>query len=510
MTGPGRSIEDRLSDALSAEGDRVLPSSASLDTIRGRVGAVRRRRRAALVAGTTLALLAVAVAVPLLVGDAERVTTDTPPASSPTSAPPGPGTTAPPAATVPGAEDADDFRDTILWPSPDGPGVNDAREAALSFLTDVVGVSDPQLSDFHAERPDQGTFDLYERAEDGSVRSNVASTVTVRGFDDGRWFVTAASSPDVVISLPTWLSAVASPLHVEGQGHGFEGTIVVTLRARASADSPEPLAASPTQAGSGEALEPFAVDLDFDEPSPSPDTGILLASDTSGVEDAVPRFSALAVRLGAAGSPPPTVAGWTFRNQPLYPFATASEAEAWRVDPNGHQPWHADPEITALSFVGYLGFPGIGVVTSSDIRDTDAWIGVGYTVPPGGQPFTSAVIHLQRFGPALDSPWEVVGTRDTDLTLETPRYAATAGPSPLTVGGHITGVDESLRVQVRQLAATDPIGEACCLPAGGQDAAWETTVDYRPVADQPLLLVVSTGGHLQEVERFAITGLRPG
>ena len=179
------------------------------------------------------------------------------------------------------------------------------------------------------------------------------------------------------------------------------------------------------------------------------------------------------------------------------------------MDPGGHQPWHADAEATALAFVGYLGFPGIDVVTSRDVRDTDAWIGVGYTVPSGDQPFTSAVIHLQRFGPALDSPWEVVGTRDTDLTLETPRYGATPGPSPLTVGGHITGVDESLRVQVRQLAATDPIGEACCIPAGGQDSAWETTVDYQPAADQSLLVVVSTGGHLQEVERFAITGLGP-
>jgi len=508
MTGPGRSIEDRLSDALSAEGERAVPSPSSLDTIRGRVGAVRRRRRAALVAGTTLAVLAVAVAVPLLVGESERVTTDTPPASSPTSAPPGPGTTAPPATTVPGAASVDDFRDTILWPSPDGQGVTTAREAAVSFLTDVVGVSDPALSEFNAERPDLGTFDLYERDESGSVTSRVASSITVRRFDDGRWFVIGAVSPDAVISEPTPLTAVESPLRVEGQGHAFEGTMAVRLLARASAASGDPLASSPAQAGSGEAVEPFSVDLTFSAPSPSPDTGILLVSTTSGMEGAVDHFSAIAVRLGATGSPPPTVPGYSFRNQPLYPFATAAEAEAWRSDPS-HQPWHADPAATALSFVGYLGFSGIDVVTSSDIRDTDAWIGVGYTVPPGDHLTTSAVIHLQRFGSALDSPWEVVGTRDTDLTLETPRYAATAGPSPLTVGGHITGVDESLRVQVRQLAATDPIGESCCVPAGGQDAVWQTTVTYQPVADQSLLVVVSAGGHLQDVERFAITGLKP-
>jgi hypothetical protein len=283
---------------------------------------------------------------------------------------------------------------------------------------------------------------------------------------------------------------------------------VVSLLARSTADSGSPLGSVSVIAGSGEALEPFSVSLPFSAPA-APDTGILLASDTSGLEDGVTRFSALAVRLGASGSPTPTVPGWTFPNQPLYPFATAAEAEAWRVDPS-HQPWHADPEATAQSFVnGYLGFAEIDVVTSRDVRDRDAWIGVGYTVPPGDQLSTAAVIHLQRFGPALDSPWEVVGTRDTDLSLETPRYGAPAGPSPLTVGGHITGVDESLRVQVRQLAAPGPIGESCCLAAGGQDSAWETTVDYTSVADQSLLVVVSTGGHLQAVERFAITGLSP-
>jgi hypothetical protein len=506
MTGPGRSIEDRLSDALEAEGAQVLPGYGSLDTIQARVGAVRRRRRAVLAAGTTLALVVAVVALPLLVGDRERVRTDTPPAASPTSAPPGPGTTAP-TTVVPGAADVDELRDTLLWPSPDGPGIDDPREAVRSFVTDVVGLADAPLSDFRAQRPDLGEVDVYERSEDGSPRSRVASTVAVRRFDDGRWFVISASSDDVAITSPTWLTAVSSPLEVSGEGHGYEGTIIVSLRARSSASEPDPLASVPVQGGSGEALEPFSGDLEF--AAQSPDTGILLASDSGAFEGQILRFTAVAVRLGATDSPPPTVAGWEFHNEPLYPFATAADAEAWRVDP-GHQPWHADPDATALSFVGYLGFTGIDVVTSRDVRDSDAWIGVGYTVPPDDQPSTAAVIHLQRFGPALDSPWEVVGTRDTDLTLETPRYGAVADPSPLMVGGHITGVDENLRVQVRQLAATDPIGEACCLPAGGQDSAWQTTVDYQPVADQSLLVVVSTGGHLQEVERFAITGLRPG
>jgi hypothetical protein len=156
----------------------------------------------------------------------------------------------------------------------------------------------------------------------------VASTLEVRRFDDGRWFVTAASSSDVVISSPTWLTAVSSPLAVAGEGHGFERTLVVSLLARSSADSGDALGSVTVQGGSGEALEPFSGSLAFDPPT-SPDTGILLASDTSGLENAVPRFSALAVRLDASDAPTPTVPGWSFRNQPLFPSATAAHGSGW-------------------------------------------------------------------------------------------------------------------------------------------------------------------------------------
>lgn len=204
-------------------------------------------------------------------------------------------------------------------------------------------------------------------------------------------------------------------------------------------------------------------------------------------------------------SPSPTVK--PFRYQPLWPFASVAEAAAWQRD-GAQQPWHLDADQTALSFTtGYLGFKEIDQVVSRTIKGDDARISVGYKAE--GSPSVAAVIHLVRIGQGADAPWEVVGTIDSDLTLERPKYAAT-GSSPITAGGKITGVDESLRVDVRQPSSEKPIGTYCCLPAGGENQPWSAKVSFKGATDPALTIVVSTGGHIQDVERFAITALRTG
>jgi hypothetical protein len=195
--------------------------------------------------------------------------------------------------------------------------------------------------------------------------------------------------------------------------------------------------------------------------------------------------------------------------QPLWPFPTSAAALTWQdaYRAGGQQPWHLDADQTALSFTtGFLGFTEIDLVISHDVGPTDAHVTVGYATV-GGQTSAAAVIHLMRFGAGADAPWEVVGTSDDDLSLETPDYGTTAR-SPLTVAGYITGVDENLRVQVRQASSSDPLGESCCLPAGDVHSPWQTAVSFTGATDPALTIVVSTGGHFQGVERFAITGVR--
>ena len=205
----------------------------------------------------------------------------------------------------------------------------------------------------------------------------------------------------------------------------------------------------------------------------------------------------------------PTTTVRPFAYQALWPFSSAADAAAWQSSyrSGGHQPWHLDPEQTALSFTtGYLGFTEVDRVVSSSVGSGEARIGVGYQA--GGRLAHAATLHLVRIGQGLDAPWEVVGTIDTTLTLDRPRYGATV-TSPLTVGGRITGVDESIRVDVRQLSSTKPIGTFCCLSAGGQRQPWTAHVSFTDATGSALTVVASTGGHLQGVEAFAITGLRP-
>ena len=193
---------------------------------------------------------------------------------------------------------------------------------------------------------------------------------------------------------------------------------------------------------------------------------------------------------------------------PLWPFTTLAEAARWEtVDgPAGHSPWHADPATTALLFTeNELGFTDITTVTSTVIdAHGDAHVGVGYLL--GGQRKTAAVLHLARYG--ADShdaraPWEVVGSDDTTLTLEQPAYGATVS-SPMTVGGHITGVDESITVTVRTLTGIPQT--AAPLPAGGNDTPWRVTVSFGQHG--VLIIVAATGGHVTQHERFAIQAAR--
>lgn len=189
--------------------------------------------------------------------------------------------------------------------------------------------------------------------------------------------------------------------------------------------------------------------------------------------------------------------------QPLWPFAGADEAADWqrRYRSGGHQPWRLSPDETALAFVRYLGFDEIDRVTSRTVSGGDARVGVGRRKSAR----SAAVLRLVRMGTGSDAPWEVVGTADTDLSLTTPAYGATVS-SPLTVGGRITGVDESIKIEVRQPATAGPVGRFCCVAAGGERSPWSAKVSFRGAG--VLTVVASTGGHVAKVERFAVTAVR--
>ena len=196
---------------------------------------------------------------------------------------------------------------------------------------------------------------------------------------------------------------------------------------------------------------------------------------------------------------------------PLWPFGTGRQVLAWQdaYRRTGSQPWHRSAERTALSFArGYLGYIEIDRTTTRTGTSTDARVGVGWA-EPDGHAVTVGVVHLLRFGPGPDAPWEVVGTKDSVLSLTSPRYGSTVGRS-FTVGGRITGVDESLVVQVRALPSGTVLAESAPLPAGGEDTPWSTRIRVDVPRGTVVTVSVSTGGHLMGVEAFAVTGVRVG
>ncbi|HEX5119903.1 MAG TPA: hypothetical protein VFW65_32355 [Pseudonocardiaceae bacterium] len=208
---------------------------------------------------------------------------------------------------------------------------------------------------------------------------------------------------------------------------------------------------------------------------------------------------------GATVPPTASLAGL-----PLWPFADEAGVVAWQRDfhSEGHQPWHLNADLTALSFTrSYLGYTNVDQVLAAVVSGRSARVTVGFD-NPNGDPVTSAVLHLVRFGGGADVPWEVVGTRDTTLTLTSPAYGSTVR-SPVTAGGLITGVDESLRVQVHSLSRSTPVGAVDGVPAGGDRAPWQVAVPVTmPSGHGVLTVAVATGGQSTDIERFAITGVR--
>lgn len=206
-----------------------------------------------------------------------------------------------------------------------------------------------------------------------------------------------------------------------------------------------------------------------------------------------------------------SVSAQRFTYLDLFPFKNLGQARAWEAAyrSGGHAPWHLSAGLTALAFTrGYLGFPGINKITSKKVHGSDAHIGVGFR-NPAGRLSTSAVLHLRKLGTGTDAPWEVVGSDDTSLSITRPGYGAYV-TGKVKAGGRITGVDESLRLWVRGLSSSRPLGQACCVAAGGVHRPWTATVKFRHGTDRVLTVVVATGGHVAPIERFALTGIRTG
>jgi hypothetical protein len=214
--------------------------------------------------------------------------------------------------------------------------------------------------------------------------------------------------------------------------------------------------------------------------------------------------------LSACVGPPSTAQPTAFPYPPLWPFTSQQEAERWLTDDaaRAENPWHGEAVETAVRFSqDFLGFAEIDRAVHVTDEGDEAWVDVGYEIADGRER-TAAAIHLARFGNSPDAPWEVVGTRDAMLTLDTPAYGSTVAGSAIDAGGTISGVDECVHLAVLQGPTRRALGEFSCLMTGGDHRPWSARVPMDGAAPGVVTLAAWTGGHHAEVEQFAITGLR--
>jgi hypothetical protein len=188
----------------------------------------------------------------------------------------------------------------------------------------------------------------------------------------------------------------------------------------------------------------------------------------------------------------------------LWPFAGPADAATWEAGyrTDAREPWHLDAGQTALMFTqNYLGYTTIDTVLSQTPSGAVTFVAVGFTGTAGQ--VTAAILVLARLGTDANAPWEIVGSKDTTLSLLTPAVGATV-TSPVTAGGRITGVTRILTVQVRELDKPAPVGELGSITAGGQNALWSASV---PITGHGVLTIaVAAASRTGTVEQFAITG----
>jgi hypothetical protein len=168
-------------------------------------------------------------------------------------------------------------------------------------------------------------------------------------------------------------------------------------------------------------------------PSPSPSA---LPGTTSPSPSPSPSVSP-----SPSASPRQGILSVEYTGPAIWPFRSTQEADAWRG--SGTKPWADDPIETARHFVSdYLKLSG---VTASIPSSFPAPADQRATVQLTADGRSVGRVQLAAYRP--EGPWTVVTVGGTDLTITSPATNARI-TSPQRVTGRVTGVDESIRLDL--------------------------------------------------------------
>ena len=162
--------------------------------------------------------------------------------------------------------------------------------AARGFAVDFVGFTNPVLGSFRPGDARSGEVDV--RGAGGLV-----TTVLVRQLGaDGTWWVLGAGTANIELRLPAALSAISSPVHLQGSSRAFEGTVQTDVRQDGDA---KPLGRGYVTGGSGTELRAFDGTLTFSQPSAA--SGAVVLHTVSSESGQVAEATVVRVRFAAPG-----------------------------------------------------------------------------------------------------------------------------------------------------------------------------------------------------------------
>lgn len=182
-----------------------------------------------------------------------------------------------------------DAPETAVWPwETSSTRFQAPVDAARSFATDFLGMTDPVVGPFAQGDTRSGEIEIRPLA------SGPVTTVFVRQGADDSWFVIGAATADIVLDEPEVLDELRSPVRLRGTALAFEGTVQVEVREDGRR---EPIGEG-FVTGGGDVPRPFEEVLGFSTPRAR--AGALVLFTRSADDGRVWQASVLRVRFAGA------------------------------------------------------------------------------------------------------------------------------------------------------------------------------------------------------------------
>ncbi|GAC1325770.1 MAG: hypothetical protein NVSMB13_09500 [Mycobacteriales bacterium] len=190
----------------------------------------------------------------------------------------------------------------------------------------------------------------------------------------------------------------------------------------------------------------------------------------------------------AAGPlPVPTGAGALPNLPTCWPYTSRTDARAG-LTPG---PETSNPRTVALRFVQvFLQHPEVDTVTAVGPKESGLAVTLGRRVGESGRTVEVTTVYLVRVATGENAPYVVVSATSPLLSITAPTPGAPIR-SPLPVSGRITGVDESIHVELRVLSRPAPVGSAFT-GGGGENSPWAQSVSFPALADKGATVVAWT------------------